>query len=138
MALSFGRLVRRWSGALLALLGLGLLAPDAARAGCNTRGTHTAMGAAHFDRLGALGSLDGPGALPVDGPSPCANGACSKGRPAPLAPPAADAPAAPQWAMLGELLTPSPPADGRSRPLDADDRRPIDLGPAIFHPPRRG
>lgn len=138
MALSFGRLARRWSGALMALLGLSLLAPAVAKAGCDSRVGHAGMVAAHFDLLGNLGALDEPGAMPDRGPSPCANGACSRGKSSPLAPSATDVSVSSHWAMLADPLPPPTPLDGRLRSLDEDDRRPIDLGPAIFHPPRHG
>jgi hypothetical protein len=138
---SLGRSARRWTGAALAVLVCGWLAPGTVRAGCVhdlLRGD-AAIGLAHFEGLasaGALSSTTEPGPLDPNNPtSPCAGGLCSRGPDIPASPPPSPFGRVPQWGCLTER--PILPAASPTFDLSDDDvGRPHHRGLAIFHPPR--
>ncbi len=136
-----------FAGAFLTLLAFGLLAPASARAGC----VHDALGrsqqpagAAHFDRLIAMGAMPMPDGDPAPRPfepatpgrpRPCSGPTCSNDSGVPPVPTATLAPASPSWAWAGQLLDADGPASDLL-PRREGLSRPVHRGPSIFHPPR--
>ena len=134
------RLIRLLSGMLLAFLGLLVIVPGAAVAGCSTHDRPTislsdgsGIGLATHDRAGELAMADVT--KTPRSPKPCTGAMCS-GRPTmPVSP------ATPQilriglWAILGIATTITSPERTDSR---RDDGRisPIRCSISIFHPPR--
>lgn len=128
-----------WLGALLALLGCGLVAPGQAKAGCRHPGLSAWGSSAMLGALDVLMVGDAAPALrqaPVEAPAPCEGPSCSGQNAPPLAP-SSTKPHDPgqRWA-LGAFS--APVADSRSEATPRDDARlrPTHISLAIFHPPR--
>lgn len=130
-------LARSWSGALLALLAVGVVAPPAARAGCAARyvtSRSTATGETAHVELLSLATPPGEPARPR--PTPCSGAFCSGSPATPL-------PATPSIVSLDDGRWVIPPFPVFLVGPGVFSRSPVDLNPrpvnrtfSIFHPPR--
>jgi hypothetical protein len=135
-----GTLASSWFGMLLALLTVGALLPEEARAGCTAHyltGRSTVAPALQLDSLITSGALaTSPNGMPLPRPAPCTGALCS-GYPAqPFSTvPSLPAGSAGQWA-LPSLLVSQNHSDSFQRLPSNPDLSPVHQSSSIFHPPR--